>query len=91
MPGPLDLATLRVRSGCSMARLQRLVGELEILGLVSPTPSIDDAEARRAYHDAARRVHPDLHPHADDTQRAALTDEMARLAARRRRGPDGGD
>lgn len=43
------------------------------------------AEKRRAYHRQARDVHPDLHPDADDAEKAARTAAMAELALRRKK------
>jgi len=63
-----------------------LVSDLAELTLLHAERVAAEEQKRRAYHAAAREVHPDLRPNADDAERAALTDQMAELAARRRRG-----
>ncbi len=43
------------------------------------------AEKRREYHRKARELHPDLHPEADSSEKAARTDAMADLATRHKK------
>lgn len=97
---PCPYTELLARGGCAPARASALLRQLALLGVLvaDERPLELDVPAwrgalaahrlaqRRAYHAAAREVHPDLHPEDDDTARARRNAEMAALAERHRRG-----
>jgi hypothetical protein len=62
-------------------RLCGFLGFLAAVGALA-TRGADDARAlRQAYHEAARRLHPDMHPDAAAAERRALASEFARLTS----------
>jgi hypothetical protein len=96
---PVTLDELLTRAGAPASRVLTLLRELAALGVLVADGKIveidlfhlreraraAEAEHRRNYHAAARQVHPDLHPGADEGERGKLTAEMAALAARRKK------
>jgi hypothetical protein len=95
----LGMDDLVARSRCTPPRARALLRELALLGALTADerPIALDlvalriaaearaAERRREYHAAARRVHPDLHPDDDETERAEHNAQMADLAHRHKR------
>ena len=60
------------------AEISRPASAYRLLGV---DERADAAEIRRAFRQVARRLHPDLHPHATPEERRALESELARITA----------
>ena len=54
---------------------------LRAMRLLGVDPSADESTIRRAFRNAAARIHPDRHPHAPAAERTRLHVELAELSA----------
>jgi len=66
------------RNVCGPTSTARAFATAGTLAAAGPTPPDDAAEARRSLRALARKLHPDLHPHLSDAERARLAMLLAR-------------